>query len=267
MQMVRCCGDMHFQGMLVIARIHVHLCEPIKGPVQSILSCFSIIIPPSLSPSSTAGVQFIILPMYQMRRLLASCSLLAFGGAGHLLLPLFESLPLGWVPAARVRAGNVTHGMKVRKGNKSYLRRAKIRRPAAEDQALARALRAITEAALRVSMEYEQVLWGRRSRESWRRNTTQDINASNKLGMSGLALLPRFRQWGPIGVLYIPLVPFLQNVILSGQNSGRSLLSREAWAWLRDFFQAPETSVQVRRRSPVHCAILECAKYDFFPSP
>lgn len=89
-------------------------------------------------------------------------------------------------------------------------------------------------------MEYEDVLWRGRERRSPRIAEGDVADAGVSAGMDRLDLLPRFRQWGPIGLLYVSGISSQVDVALGLKDAGESLLSAEGWAWLREFLREPE---------------------------
>lgn len=105
-----------------------------------------------------------------------------------------------------------------------------------------KALGAVAQAALRVSKEYQEALWGVGSGNGY-----SSVNVSGGKGTEVCSRkpLPRFQRWGAVGVLNISVASSQIDTAFGRQSGGSGLLSKEAWAWLRHFFRAPETCLQV----------------------
>lgn len=199
------------------------------------------------------------LPIRQTRRLLANCSNVVFGGAGALLSPLLRLLPAGWLPIPAAahpsdsnNENNADWSQQPRLNRQRNKRRKRGTGEGEEEEinGFSRAMRDVATAALKVSKEYEEGLSGKGSDGGF--YCVSDIG-DNTHGGGGKAAavrmgpLPRFQSWGAVGVLCISVASSQLDLALGDANyRGRRLLSTEAWAWLEDFFQAPQGSLQVQ---------------------
>lgn len=237
-------------------------------------------LPPSLSPSLLwSGCTS------KMRKLLANTSVIpSSAGAGDLLLPLLNNFPPGWFPLNATTAGKNklssrkrdTRGLRRKKAGR---RRSRARRVKGVDcrregeregggGGVARALSAVAAAALQASKEYQEALLGGAAiygGDGGGRVGAVGIDGGGGggggdqyRGRNGMGTaktpgaskgcrgpLPTFQRWGGVGVLNVPTASSQVDWASGRPGAGRRLLPTEAWAWLEDFFRAPEIGWQV----------------------
>lgn len=196
------------------------------------------------------------LPDRQTRKLLATCSTVAFGGVCALLTPLLRSFPRGWLPAPTANPAAYEHEHGERDAKQPRNRRRNTRQTGGkgqevgEGQGFARALRAVAAAALEVSTEYEQALWGQGNGGGYYPSTValrEYTCRSEGSEKGGMGPLPQFQRWGNVGVLCVSAGSAQVDVVFGDHEAGgRGLLQPAAWDWLKDFFQAPEMCLQVQ---------------------
>ncbi|CAM9252372.1 unnamed protein product [Ectocarpus sp. 12 AP-2014] len=200
----------------------------------------------------------------QMRKLLANTSTTPCSvGAGDLLLPLLRRFPSGWLPlhsaplnpaygnlkGARVRGSTtMTRKWSRRRGRRRtvLMREAKeVSRCQHEGGGVAGALGAVATAALQASKEYQEALLGGSANYGGGGGGGFERFSNIARGESACrGPLPTFQRWGAVGVLNISVTSSQVGWALGGRDAGHGLLSREAWAWLEDFFRAPELGLQ-----------------------
>ena len=201
-----------------------------------------------------------------MRKLLANASTTpSSAGAGDLLLPLLRNFPPGWLPLSDATAHRNPPRSKWTRARKTATtrRRARttargateiesVRGCALEVAGVARALRAVAEAAVQASKEYQDALLGGAA------NHGGSVGGSHRSSKAPTGLLeangrggplPTFQRWGTVGVLNVSVACSQVDCALGGRDAGRRLLSGDAWAWLEAFFRTPEIGWQVRNVS------------------
>lgn len=115
---------------------------------------------------------------------------------------------------------------------------------------IARALGAVAGAALQASKEYQEALFGGAAISGGNGGGYRVREGAAK-GCGGP--LPTFQRRGGVGVLNVSVASSQVDWALGRPGAGRRLLSREAWAWLEDFFRAPEIGSQVRTMVKTLC--------------
>ncbi|CAM9145767.1 unnamed protein product [Ectocarpus sp. 8 AP-2014] len=200
----------------------------------------------------------------QMRKLLANTSTTPCSvGAGDLLLPLLRRFPSGWLPlhsapvnpaygnlkGTRARGSTTTtRKWSRRRGRRRTVltREAKeVPRCQHEGGGVAGALGAVARAALQASKEYQEALLG--GSANYGGGGGGGFERFSKISRGGSACrgpLPTFQRWGAVGVLNISVASTQVGWAFGGRDAGHGLLSRETWAWLEDFFRAPELGLQ-----------------------
>ncbi|CAM9309198.1 unnamed protein product, partial [Ectocarpus fasciculatus] len=200
----------------------------------------------------------------QMRKLLANTSATPCSvGAGDLLLPLLRRFPSGWLPlhsapvnpacgnlkGTRARGSTTaTRKWSRRRGRRRRvsMREAKeVSRCQHEGAGVAGALGVVAKAALQASKEYQEPLLGGSANYNGGNGGGFERFRKTARGESACrGPLPTFQRWGAVGVLSISVASSQVGWAFGGRDAGHGLLSRETWAWLEDFFRAPELGLQ-----------------------
>lgn len=121
-----------------------------------------------------------------------------------------------------------------------------------EAAGIARALRAVARAALQASKEYQGCLLGGAANHGGSVGGGHPVGEGPSKGNALLATkecsgpLPTFQRWGAVGVLNVSAASSQVDRALRGWETGRRLLSKDAWAWLEAFFRTPEIGWQVQ---------------------
>lgn len=219
-------------------------------------------------PSSLPHFLLSLVVCQKMRKLLANTSVTpSSAGAGDLLLPLLRNFPPGWLPLSATAVGKSpspcrsnTRAMR-KKG--STTRRMRARRVKGVifgcereggDGGVARALSAVTGAAMQASKEYQEALLGGAAISGGAggagggyRGNGADSTKTPVAGKGCGGQLPTFQRWGGVGLLNVSVASIQVDRAFGRPGAGCRLLSTEAWAWLEDFFRAPEIGWQVRK--------------------
>ncbi|CAM9243711.1 unnamed protein product [Ectocarpus sp. 4 AP-2014] len=199
----------------------------------------------------------------QMRKLLANTSTTPCSvSAGDLLLPLLRRFPSGWLPlhsalvnpaygdlkGTRARGSTTTtRKWSRRRGRRStvLMREAKeVSKCQHEGGGVAGALEAVAKAALQASKEYQEALLGGSANYGGGGGGGFERFSISRGESACRGPLPTFQRWGAVGVLNISVTSSQVGWAFGGRDAGHGLLSRETWAWLEDFFRAPELGLQ-----------------------
>ncbi|CAM9540792.1 unnamed protein product [Scytosiphon promiscuus] len=189
----------------------------------------------------------------RMRKLLANTATTpSTAGAGDLILPLLRNFPPGWLPynpgahTNPLTSGDTKERMRTTTKRRPRTRTKKVLSACGRSRregGVARALREVAGAAKQAADEYQGALLG----GSCGPGAGSGVHRMSLGGAKGCGgPLPALQTWGGVGVLNVSVASSQVEWACGGRDAGRRLLSREAWAWLEDLFQA----VSICRKGP-----------------